>query len=344
MMQKEEILDLLRKGDFAELFEELENFFKRKDDRLNALIDEYINRSGIFNMAEFMSRLRVFINRNYNLQLQSTQFNELDYYDALCELDFKLQTHYFQRIYKHKKIAAFLLHGETDELGSDIRWLYNQLLYKEGLSKERPIVIDFSSKLGGSFGRLLEEFFIAFQVDTETGNPTRHIARLRSQLENRLKVGHFVCIIKSPECLLGNKGELCKLFNDFLTFLDDHIVQEDPRYGLIFLFIEEKLVDYHCLEAQYFISFNEENKKNYSSYAVNCRDLKIIDLAPISKIKESDITDWIEWSLLNRELYEKTRLIAGREKEILQEGNNPYQVIQKICKELNIEIEKRWIA
>jgi hypothetical protein len=344
MTSKEEIFDLINKFELDKAFEELNKFFLRQNDSLNTLINEFVSRPDNFNTAQFMTRLKIFINTNYHCQPSKNRPHpEIDFYDVLCELDFKIQTLNFQRIYKNKKIAAFLLHGESDEKGSDVNWLYHQLLYKEGLVNDKYITIDFGSKLGGSFERLLEEFFIRFEIDTNTGNRTRQIAQLRSKIESKLNIDHFVCIIKSPDNILNNEAELCKLFTDFLSFMDNQIVQENHNNSFILLFLEGKLADYKLKDNKYFFWFSENQEDDYPLNVVKCPDVKIIDLAPIRKIKEMDITEWIKWSLLNPAIYNKVSGFDGKEKEILKEGANPFQVIKRICSDLNIKFEDRWI-
>jgi len=344
MTTKEEIFDLINKGELAEAFEELNKYFLDQNDSLNALMNEYVNQPNNFSPAQFMSRLKTFINANYKCISHGNSFKpEIDFYDALCEIDFKLQTLNFQRIYKNKKIAAFLLHGECDEKGNDVNWLYNQLLYKEGLINDRFITIDLGSKLGGSFERLLEEFFIRFEIDPVAGNRTKQIAQLRNKIENKLKIDHFVCLIKGPDNILSNETELNALFSDFLSFMDNQIVQENHNNSLILLFIEPKLADYKLKDDKYFFWFRDNLKDDYPLTVVNCQDVKIIDLAPIKKIQERDITDWIKWSLETPAIYKKISCFKGKEKDILQSGDNPFQVIKKICSDLNIKIEEKWI-
>ena len=342
MKSKEEIFDLLGKMQFEKLFEELDNFFSDENDSYNGLVKEYIDRPGNFNVADFAKRLRVLINRNYEIKTSVPANNELDYYGALCELDFKLQTLNFQRIYRNKKIAAFLLHGDSDEQANDINWLCNQLLYKEKLVNTKPIIIDFDSKLGGSFERLLEEFYDFFNLREKILKEKKPIASIRNSIQKQLVAGNFICIIKSPECLLNNTDELLKLFNDFLIYLDEEIVHETNN-SLIFLFVESKLVAYHEDLQEYFFCYNDQNAKSYLADIVDSEEIKIIDIAPFGKIIEDDINKWVDWSLEYPELYANIKNLRPQINEILQKGNYPFQVIKQICKKLNIEINHTWI-
>jgi hypothetical protein len=344
MISKEQIFDLINRDNLFEAFEELNKFFDGNNDTLNALRNEFVDQPNNFSKAAYTSRLKMFISRNYLYQPPKNKAEPpRDFYDTLCDLNFKLQTLNFQSIYKNKQIAAFLLHGDHDDTGSDVTWLYNQLLHVENLENDRYITIDFRSKLGGSFERMLEEFFIRFEIDVTTGNRTKHIAQLRSKIENKLAIDHFVCVVKGPDNILGNEAELCKLVNDFLSFMDNNIVQEGNNNSLIFLFVENKPADYRYKDDKYFFWFKESEEDTYPLHVVSCTDVKIIDLAPIRKVKESDITKWIARSLVTPAVYNKIRCFNGREKDILREGDNPFQVIQKICSDLNIKIEDKWI-
>jgi hypothetical protein len=62
---KAQLFDLINKGDFFDLFEELNKFFLSNNDSLNALMAEYIDQPNNFNKSQFASRLKIFISRNW---------------------------------------------------------------------------------------------------------------------------------------------------------------------------------------------------------------------------------------------------------------------------------------
>jgi hypothetical protein len=344
MLSKKDIFSLISTGDYVEAFAELNKYFLKRNDSLNALEKELINQPMYFNPALFNTRLKLFINSEYpeDLPEPNKEKHHADDYELLCEIDFKIQTENFQSIYQHKKIAAFLLHGETDEQGNDSKWLYNQILHKEGLVRDKSVIIDFSSPLGGSFERLLEEFYLKFEIEA-VDKQIDKIDLLRDEIEERLKADHLVCIIKSPGSILNEESELCKLFDNFLCFMNKHVVRRKHKHSFVILFVEDKLVDYKCKEDKYFFWFDAELQSEYSINAAECSDLKIIDLAPIERIKKEDIIKWIQLSLrLRPDVSEK--IINSKAKYILQAGNTPYKAIENICKDLDIIIQAKWIS
>jgi hypothetical protein len=339
---KKEIFDLLNQFHFPELFQELDSFFKKNNDSYNALISEYVHPPGTFVPSEFAKRLRVFINRNYEPGGTTKGTDKVDFYDALCNLDFKIQTEHFKRIYKYKKVAAFLLHSNIKDGGSDIRWLCNQLLYKESLLDYDPLIIDLNSSAGCSLDRLFEEFFAAFEVTTSVGSPEDHLLDLRGSLENRLMGGPYVCIVQGPQQLLANEVELDNLFKKFFSFMN-RVRQKDHKNPIIFLLAENRIIDYNLQRDKFFIWYDKSRRENYASNAVYCTDFKIIDLGPVEKLEVKDIKSWIDWSLTVTGLFEKLSSIRGKEEAILQKGKEPYKVIESICSELQIPIESKWI-
>jgi len=64
-LTKDQVLDLINKGDLFDVFEELNKYFLGKNDSLNALMSEYINQPNNFNQAQFVGRLKVFVSRNW---------------------------------------------------------------------------------------------------------------------------------------------------------------------------------------------------------------------------------------------------------------------------------------
>jgi hypothetical protein len=62
---KAALMDLINQDDFATAFERLNERFLNKNDKLNALIYEYISQPNNFNQAMFRTRLKVFIDQNW---------------------------------------------------------------------------------------------------------------------------------------------------------------------------------------------------------------------------------------------------------------------------------------
>lgn len=60
---KIKINDLLNKSEIVEAFDELNKFYFGKNDKLNALMDEFINPPGTFSQAMFITRLKVFVSK-----------------------------------------------------------------------------------------------------------------------------------------------------------------------------------------------------------------------------------------------------------------------------------------
>jgi hypothetical protein len=343
LLSESKINELIAQDLLYDLFIELGKFFKQGNDELNGLMTEYINPPANYNPVVFIKRLRLFIMRNYHYPVVDKRQTEIDDYTMLCELDFKLQTKHFKSLYRHKKIAAFLAHGENDEHGNDVKWLYNQLLHQEGLLRQKNIVIDFGTSSLGTFEEFLDELFLYFNIDTNSGSGVKHMIDLRSEWEELLKSENLVVIIKSPEYLLSDKNEVKKLFNEFFYFMDLHLRPRNENHSLIFLFLESKKIDYHLENETCFISFDIENPRKHANKAKSCADFKIIDLAPITRLEEEDIEDWIDWSLTKYEITSRIEQFRNQEKALLADGEYPFQVITKICSKLNIQIEKEWI-
>lgn len=340
MVSKEQILNLLDKGDFFEVFEELNKFFLNKDPKLNALIDELINPPGNFSLPQFVIRMKVFVNTNY--KPSKTKWNvEIDYYDLLCEFDFKLQTENFQRIYPNKNIAAFLLHSEMSDQENDLKWLCKQLLYKESLNSD--LIIDLSSIAGGSYESLLREFYIKFGIAENAQTKTKPMVQLRSRIEDKLQNDHLVCVVKGPENILDSETELGIFFSEFLYYLDENMDKEKCAYTLIFIFVDDKQGGFPFKHTDYFLPFNEDDEGIYLKKAIESDEYRIIDLAPIRKVMESDITNWISCSLKKgKDVFNKISCYRGMEKDIIEKGDNPYQVIERICKDLKVTIKDTW--
>jgi hypothetical protein len=91
------------------------------------------------------------------------------------------------------------------------------------------------------------------------------------------------------------------------------------------------------------LSFQEDNESVYLKEAIDTEVIKIIDLAPVGKVQESDISSWISAGMKRgKEVYSKIACYRGKEKDMLAKGSNPYQVIEQICKDLNVIIKDTW--
>lgn len=340
MLNREEILNLIDSGEYSDAFLALNKFFLNKDSKLNALIDEFVNPPGNFALATYLTRLKVFVNLNYKPPKAKNNPN-IDYYDLLCALDFKLQTDNFERIYPFKNIVSFLLHCDSPEQVNDIKWLCKQLLYSQSLSSD--FTIDLGSTVGGSCESLLKEFYIKFNINDSPSFKTKPIVQLRSKIEEKLQNGHLVCIIKRPESLLGDDAELDNFLTEFLGYLDEHIDKEKCDYALIFIFIDDKQKNFPKRSSEYFLIFDEKDEAGYFTSAIDSGNFRIIDLAPIRQVVEMDISKWIGHGMKKGiDVYSKISCYHGKEKHALGNGSNPYQVIEKICSDLNVPIKDTW--
>lgn len=279
--------------------------------------------------------LKVVVDRNESGKRTESS---VDPYEMLCELDFKLQSEHF-KLHKYKKIAAFLLHGKQEE---DVRWLCNQLLYKQDLLNEKYILIDLGPLPGGAFDRILNEFYSRYEI-APAPDPEERMVELRAELEKRLKLGPIVCIIKRPEKLFNHKTELDGFFDGFLHFLKKNVAWKKFNNPIIFLFVEQHSSNYACRDEDYFLWYKDADKHQHFSKGEACHEPRIIDLAPIQKIEKDDIGQWIKWSRDHRPIYDRLKQYSGQEHSLLTDGDYPFQVIQKICQDLNIKIEEEWI-
>lgn len=62
-VEKERIISMINKGQFFEVFEELNKHFLHQDVTLNILEDEFITPSNNFNPAKFATQLKMFVNK-----------------------------------------------------------------------------------------------------------------------------------------------------------------------------------------------------------------------------------------------------------------------------------------
>src|SRR5688572_5113788 len=124
MVTKNEIYELINQDKLFNAFEELKIFFGNGNVTFNALRNKYITPPDNFDKVAFINQLKTFVSFEYAGRDKSRITDlSVDEYDLLCDFDFTRQTKNFKSIYQYKNISAFLLHGETDEDGSDLRWL-----------------------------------------------------------------------------------------------------------------------------------------------------------------------------------------------------------------------------
>ncbi|MEO6720601.1 MAG: hypothetical protein ABIN67_09540 [Ferruginibacter sp.] len=342
-MSKQDLFSLIDR-DIDEAFIELDKVFLETNARYRDLCEMYANQPNNFSLNSFRSMLKRRVNLDYkDADPMPKQAMQINYYEALCEFDFKTQTKNFKSIHQYKKVAPFLLHGKSDEKENDLKWLCNQILNEKSILGERYKIIDCGSKLGGTFERFLEELYLSFDVNTaDTGNkPTAVLIR---EIEKKLVTGPFVCVIKNAGTILGDKNELKKLFRNLLKVLHENIVTTGQKHAFILLFIDANASGYKNRYDNYFFWFDEATADTYSENAEKCKDIKIFDLSPVGKIEEKHITDWLDWSQENNSaLYNQARALRSCKKELLNKGDNPFQVIEQICKNLKINIDNTWI-
>lgn len=359
MLTKEELFAMIVKRNYDEVFEELQRHFKRNNTPINLLEDEYIQPSANFNEGRFITQLKMTINRDWPQVTAPQVTHQFDDYDLLCELDFKLQTQHFVRIFQYKKIALFLLHGETDTEGHDARWFWNQIIHKAKtptggpLISDKPLIVDFTAHTGGAFERLMEDLYLKFEVDTAAPGGVNPKNLLRRKLEDRLQQGNILCIIMSPSTIFNDAKELKRLFDEFLLFMQEHIVTT-MKHAFIILFVDNKTGAYQAGNDQYFTWFTPANSQEYAISVVKENNLKIIDLAPIEHLKEKDIRDWISCvqekrqdmflKILQRYNAPECLLHDCYENYLLHGAVSPYAVIEKICHDLQIPFQSKWIS
>jgi len=62
-INKDKVTALINRGELPEAFEELNKYYLGKNDKLNALMDEFINPPGNYSQAMFITRLKIFVSR-----------------------------------------------------------------------------------------------------------------------------------------------------------------------------------------------------------------------------------------------------------------------------------------
>lgn len=345
-MRKADLMTLID-TDIDKAFEILDEIFK-SNGTYNDLSRQYVDRPIGFSLSDFRSRLKRLVNTQLEEPAPAPAHSPVhEFYPILCKLDFKTQNDLFRAICKNKKIAPFFLYGQGAHEEMEMRWLRNQLLQllsEEKKSVDQLITIDLGSKIGGAFDRLLDELYTRFEIPEIISDDTDTIALLRENLERRLAAGHVVCFIRNATNILAHPGELKKLCEEFLSFLDKNIVRKNHNHTLIFLFIEDLLPKNFSKEDKYFLWFDKEQGNNKMLEYVAGKDLKIAELAPVENVTEEDIRNWLRWSAQeNKDVFKKIKCFIGNEKGILAKGDRPFQVITTICSDLKIPMEDKWI-
>lgn len=335
-MTKDEIIGLLNQGNIDDVFDELDKFFLGKDPVYKDLNDQYISRPENFSLPSFRGRLNRFISVNQEKikPAKEEQKKGIDFYDLLCKLELKPQSTYFRNTFRAKKVSAVLLHGENDDEGNDLKWLYHQLLKKHELIDEPPILIDFSGSANSCFEDIVKD--LCNKLDLPHNSDLNIIRR---KIETYLDVNNLVFIIKYTK-KLSNLREFYSLFNNFFSFLHKNTVSYDK--SLIFLLIEDNTEGYkENLDDSYFLWFEEEKRAKYGLIIRECNEPKIIDLAPIEKVNESTIEKWMDDILdENPGLRNSFSCHIGNAQCFLEGKSNPYHVIQKLYSELKIDETK----
>lgn len=333
-MKKEEILNLIEQ-DIDKAFKELDKVFLNKNASYMDLSKEYYQQQNNFSLANFRSKLYRFTSINYP-EIESKSRNnclDIDFYDLLCDIDFKPQSTYFKNIFHKKNVSAVLLHGENDEDGNDLKWLYHQLLKTESLMVEPPIPIDFRGSANSCFEDVLKHLCNKFELPFNS-----ELNKIRKKIEAYLETNNLVVIIKYTKNI-SDLSAFYNLFNDFFSFLHKNVDSDDN--SLIFLIVENDTEGYKGnLNDDYFLWFEEENRMKYSKTVKDCRDVKIIDLAPVQNIEASEIEDWINRNLNYEEIYNAFSCYLGCAQCLLEEKSNRYHVIQKLYNVLKIDETK----
>ena len=348
MTKKETILNLLgEQGDIDAAFDELDKVFLHKNAKYMDYCREFQSPPNNFSKEEFRSRLKRFVSTDYIEPKVKNKKMEFDIYDLLCDIDFKPQSIYFKNGFHQKIVSAVLLHGENDEDGNDLKWLYHQLLKTESLMDEPPILIDFSGSTNFCFEDVFRNICLKLLPDKDErkkividpfGNYQKPV--IRNVIEDYLKTNNLVILIKHPK----NVSELSVFynsFNDLFSYLKKEILVSYNN-SLIFLIVESNTEGYkEDLDESYFLWFEEKNKMMYSKTVKDCRDAKIIDLAPVQNIEALEIEDWINRNLEYDEVDKALSCYLGCAHYLLEGKSNRYHVIQKLFDKLKVDETKK---
>jgi hypothetical protein len=64
-ISKKDLKDLINQGELSEAFDQMNTYFRNNNDRLNALVFEFVNPPNNFNPAMYNTRLKVFIDQSW---------------------------------------------------------------------------------------------------------------------------------------------------------------------------------------------------------------------------------------------------------------------------------------
>jgi hypothetical protein len=326
---KKEILNKITNDVIDEALELIKSLLPQEGkavETFERLSYDFTNQANNFNYTMFKAQLKVLVN---NLAATTTPIaakpaEKTDtsdkLYDELCSIDFETQTTHFRNIYRRKNVSAFLLYGENNE---DTRWLYHQLMHLEGLTMSKPESIDYSSTVNSTFEQLQQQLFDRFDVTN------KQVKTLRFKIESFLQTSPLVILIKYPARKITELNEFYKSFFDLFKLLYDQISEE--KNPVIFLFIEDALTEYDAIDKTYFLwqhGFQREGE--YSLAAINEQTPKIMDLAPICKLKPDEVEKWLAKKLSYQQL-QKFYCDVKQELNIPDEGASPYYIIDQIC-------------
>jgi hypothetical protein len=343
-----EIIQLIKDDSLPEAFQELDLIIPEdKNLKYKELVNEFLYPNDNFNKITYKQRLIVFVNMAVKVAREVSNPG-LDFYDELCRLDFKMQTEHYMSIIPHKPVAAFLIHGDTDAPGNDIRWLSNQLLYRERKDSNNQNRVDdivtIDCSLWTSVETVLEQLFNKYHV--EVGNYIQLRNQLGAKLRDKLSEGHVVCVLKNADVILNDEDKLSALFNDLLVFMEGHIIRNNHKNSLIFLFTNHGRAQFQSGNGERFFWYQPGLPPNqHAIAAVGCGSQRIIDLAPINRLDCTDLTNWITASFGRPDAYEKVKPLTGKEATMIGADTTarPFEVIQNICSGLGIKFEDKWI-
>ena len=351
MNVKESIVSKIKQNDIAGALDDLKDIVPEDSSlTFGRLRNEFLNPPDNFNLVMFQQRLIVFVSTTIKVERKVSN-PDLSFYDELCRLDFKMQTEHYMSIIPHKEIAAFLLHGDSDTDGNDIKWLSNQLIYRErkdtnNLDRDDDVITIDCSRLT-SVEDVVEQLFNKYEV--RDGDYLHLRNELGRKLSERVSQGNIVCILKNADIILHDERKLSAFFNDLLVFMGGHVRRKNHRNSLIFLLTNNGEAKVHPGNRTYFFWFGDAPPNRHAQSAVAStvarENQRIIDLAPINRLQCSDLTEWIDASFARPDAYQKARTLTDKVTTMIGAGSTarPYEVIQKICTDLKIDIEDKWI-
>ncbi len=343
-MTKLEILNLID-FDLDRAFDELNRVFLDKNPEYNQLYKEYVYRDDNFNLRTYKGKLKGFVNLNMKENHKKESRSEIDYYDELLtDLAFQKQTKCFINTYKHKEIGMYLLHGETDDEESDLKWLCKQLLYKTDLLYENTVIkFDLNDNKITTYEQVIDELYERFEINKSSKN---HEKLLRNAINQSIKSKSLVIIINHASGFFKGSGDFFNFFEIFLRKLADVVAREEGNENaIIILFNDNKdtsqIDDYkNCNRILWYDS--EEDDFLDDVIELDTSELKVVDLSPIKELSVVEIKTWINGKRNSLVLFEKIKPYKDNPNCLLEKGAKSHQVIQKLCADFKIPIEKQW--